>query len=399
MKHSIHRARRPPQQEERPFWTGSPNTSNTCRRNETTCRPTTPTTMRSRRLDYVSTSRKVLTHTQPIPESKDLASSDHEAVAATLTTKATNSQPQQKLTHHPMKLKALGAKLPGPPLAAHPWDSLTALAMQVTEAYPKPRFQESGQLKQHRHKLVSGQIPQDQQRQHWRLIQAAHKREKKRWDHAQAIKAAKGGWQAYRQSKEKPQQMQWGHRLILKQDWQKQMVSHFQSIFKQQPSQRVNAEIGAMRQLLERRCKETPCKLVQEQELRDIQAKWRNKKATGPDRVSSEALSFFLSHSSTASKLIWTLDDALYKGTSPTRDLQDMTVLLPKTDRPMMWKDTRPITLSNTIDRTGAAPPTQMQPHTTAAATDTPIRAVGQTSKRTPYHHQENGEDVQRLGF
>ena len=310
------------------------------------------TTMRSRRLDYVSTSRKVLAHAQPVPGSRNLASSDHEAVTATLTTKTASNQVQQKLTHHPMKIKALGAKIPNPSPAAHPWDSLTALAMQVTEPYPKQRFQESGRLKQHRHKLVSGQIPQDQQRQHWKLIQAAHKREKKRWDHAQAIKAATGDWQAYRQSTQKPQQTQWGHKLILNQEWENHMVAHFQSIFKQQPSQQVDAEIRAMRRLLEQRCKETPYKLVQEQEVRDIQAKWRSKKATGPDRVSNEALGFFLSHPDTASKLIWTLDDAIYKGRSPTHDLPDITVLLPKTDHPTQWKDTRPITLSNTIDRT-----------------------------------------------
>ena len=310
------------------------------------------TTMRSRRLDYVSASRKVLTQVQPVPESKNLASSDHEAVIATLTTKAANVNTQQKLTHHPMKIKALGAKIPPPPPAAHPWDSLTALALQVTEAYPKQRFQESNQLRQHRHRLVTGQIPRDQQRQHWKLIQAAHKREKKRWDHQQAIKAAKGDWQAYRQSVQKPQQMQWGHKLILSHNWEAHMVAHFQSIFCQQPSHQVNAEITTMRKMLEQRCKQTPYQVVQEQELRDIQQKWRRKKATGPDRVSNEALSFFLSHPDTASKLIWTLDDAIYKGQSPTHQLQDITVLLPKTDHPTQWKDTRPITLNNTIDRT-----------------------------------------------
>ena len=308
--------------------------------------------MRSRRLDYVSTSRKVLTQVRPVPESRNLASSDHEAVVATLATKAANDRVQHKLIHHPMKIKALGANIPSPPPAAHPWDSLTALAMRVTEAYPKQRFQESSQLRQHRHKLVTGQIPRDQQRQHWKLIQAAHKREKKRWDHAQAIKAAKGDWQAYRQSKQQPQQMQWGHKLILSQDWEANMVAHFQSIFCQQPSQQVNAEINTMREMLEQHCKQAPYTTVQEQELRDIQQKWRRKKATGPDRVSNEALSFFLSNPDTASKLIWTLDDAIYKGQSPTHQLQDITVLLPKTDHPTQWKDTRPITLNNTIDRT-----------------------------------------------
>ena len=222
--------------------------------------------------------------------------------------------------------------------------------LSVTEAYPQTKFQESRQLKQHRHQLVTGQIPEDQRRQPWKLIQSAHKREKKRWDHAQAVKAAKGDWQANRQSKENPQHMQWGHRLITKEHWRRQMTKHFEAIFKQQPGQQIREEFAKMRQLLEQRCKETPYKLVEEKELRAIQARWRRKKATGPDRVSNEALSFFPSHNSAASKLIWTLDDTLYKGLSPSRDFQDITVLLPKTAQPSTWKDTRPITLSNTID-------------------------------------------------
>ena len=137
--------------------------------------------------------------------------------------------------------------------------------------------------------------------------------------------------------------MQWGHRLIIKPDWQQRVTKHFDSIFKQQPGQQVNEEMGKMRQLLGQRCKETPYKLVEEEELRAVQERWQRKKATGPDRVSSEVLSFFLSHSSAASKLVWTLDDAPYKGRSPARDLPDIT-----------RKDTRPITLSNTIDRTVA---------------------------------------------
>ena len=109
-----------------------------------------------------------------------------------------------------------------------------------------------------------------------------------------------------------------------------------------------------MRQLLNTRCKASPYTPVQEAEVRAIQAKWKRKKATGPDQVSDEALDFFMTHNEAASKLIWVLDDALYKGNSPSSGLTDITVLLPKTAQPTSWKDTRPITLSNTVDRTMA---------------------------------------------
>ena len=310
--------------------------------------------MRSRRLDCISTPRKVTQSIKPVEGSRDFALSDHEAVVATVACRDKQETTTQTFTHHPMKLKHLGVKLPHPPTNAHPWDSLAAMARAITEAYPKTKFQESRQLKQHRHKLTTGQIPQDQTRQRWKLIQAAHKREKRRWGHAQAVRAAKGDWQAYKQSKDKPQQMQWGHRLITAPRWQQQMTQHFEAIFKQQPADQVASEFQRMRKLLQTRCKHAPYNIVEEKELRAIQERWKRKKATGPDRVSNEALAFFLSQKTTASKLIWVLDDALCKGNSPSQGYQDVTVLLPKTAQPSKWKDTRPITLSNTIDRTMA---------------------------------------------
>ena len=138
------------------------------------------TQMRSRRLDYISTSRKVAQNIIPLERSRDFALSDHEAVVATVTYRDKQGTTSQTFTHHPMKLKQLGVKLPHPPANAHPWDSLAAMARTITEAYPKAKFQESRQLKQHRHKLTTGQIPQDQTRQRWKLIQAAHKREGRR---------------------------------------------------------------------------------------------------------------------------------------------------------------------------------------------------------------------------
>ena len=137
------------------------------------------TQMRSRRIDYISASRKVLQHTTPVTGSRDYALSDHDAVISHLTQHGNQGAKADTFSHHPRKLKTLGAKLPNPPAKSHPWDSLVDFAANITEAYPKTKFQESRQLKQHRRKLTSGQIPADQARQHWKLIQAAHKREKK----------------------------------------------------------------------------------------------------------------------------------------------------------------------------------------------------------------------------
>ena len=172
------------------------------------------TQVRSRRIDYLSTSRKILQHTSPIPGARDFALSDHDAVTSQITQHGNKEATSNTFAHHPRKLKMLGTSLPNPPAKAHPWDSLVDFATNITEAYPKAKFQESKQLKEHRRKLSAGQIPAGQIRQRWKLIQAAHKREKRKWDHAQAVRATQGDWQAYKQSKDKPQQMQWGHRLI-----------------------------------------------------------------------------------------------------------------------------------------------------------------------------------------
>ena len=247
------------------------------------------TTMRSRCLDYISSSRKILQQVGPIAGSRDFALSDHDAVIAEVEQRANNNTAKTNFAHRPMKLKSLGVHIPPAPPMAHPWNSLATLALSITEAYPKPKFQESKQLKQHRHKMTTGQIPADQRRQHWKLVQAAHKRGRRQWDHAQAAKAAKGDWQAYKQSKSQPQQMQWGRRLITNKDWQQHMTQHLNAIFKQQPDTQVRSEFERMRRLLETRCKETPYNIVEEEELRAIQERWRRKKATADSREAGEA--------------------------------------------------------------------------------------------------------------
>ena len=90
------------------------------------------TQMRSRRVDYLSTSRKVLQNTSPVPGSRDYALSDHDAVMSQLTQNGNQASTPNTFKHHPKKLKALGARLPNLPANAHPWDSLVALAANTT---------------------------------------------------------------------------------------------------------------------------------------------------------------------------------------------------------------------------------------------------------------------------
>ena len=93
------------------------------------------------------------------------------------------------------------------------------------------------------------------------------------------------------------------------------MITHFESIFKQLPEKKAQSEFSRMRGLLDKQCKLSPFQPVTADELSEIQDKWGKKKATG----SNEALRFFLARDVAAAKLVWVLDDALYKGHSPSR--------------------------------------------------------------------------------
>ena len=104
--------------------------------------------------------------------------------------------------------------------------------------------------------------------------------------------------------------------------WEHQMARNFESNFKQQPAKQVQSEFSRVRSLLDRQCKLSPFQPLTVDELNEIQDKWGKKKATGPDRVSNEALLAV-----TATELVWVLDDALYKGHSPSKGHQDITVL------------------------------------------------------------------------
>ena len=110
MRHSIPRTKQLPRPEEKSFSTGFPNNSNTCHNNKDNTPSYHPynTQMRSRRIDYLSTSRKILQSIFPIPGSGDYAQSDHDAVISQLTHSSKQEATPNTYTHHPRKLKMIG---------------------------------------------------------------------------------------------------------------------------------------------------------------------------------------------------------------------------------------------------------------------------------------------------
>ena len=79
------------------------------------------------------------------------------------------------------------------------------------------------------------------------------------------MKAAKGDWQAYKQSKDKPQQLLWRQRLLSNSQWEHHMTTHFESIFKQQPAKQVQSELTRM----DKQCKLAPYHPVEWAELKE----------------------------------------------------------------------------------------------------------------------------------
>ena len=75
--------------------------------------------MRSRRIDYISSSRHNLRRAAPIEGSRDVAFSDHDAFMAEVHARSHAGKTKRSLTHHPIKIKMLGVLVPPPPPAAH----------------------------------------------------------------------------------------------------------------------------------------------------------------------------------------------------------------------------------------------------------------------------------------
>ena len=285
--------------------------------------------MRSRRIDY--SSRKMVRHLTRQEGSPDAALGDHDAIMAEIITQPHMANTKQPFTHHPMKIKMLGARIPPPPPGGTPLGQPHPACSQHRRSIPRTQIPGKQAAQESQTQAGVRPNPDGPENQHWKLIQAARKRDRQQWDQAQAVRAAKGDCQAHRQSKDKPQQFLWGQRLLSDSQWEHQMTAHFESICKQQPAKQLQSEFSRMRSLLDRQCKLAPYQPVTVDELNEIQDKWGKKKATGPDRVFNEALRFFLAHDNASAKLVWVLDDAIYKRHSPSHGHQDITVLLATT--------------------------------------------------------------------
>eukprot|EP00439_Symbiodinium_sp_Y106_P080186 s907_g18.t4 len=124
--------------------------------------------------------------------------------------------------------------------------------------------------------------------------------------------------------------------------WQQQLGEHFRSIFaKPQPTQNSN-RVAELRRQLRLKCKNTAWTPFTAEELLYTSATWANNKSTGPDGISHEAAKALLEYNIWKDRLLYPLakiPEGVDKG---------ITALLPKIPVPLVWGDTRPITLSST---------------------------------------------------
>ena len=175
------------------------------------------------------------------------------------------------------------------------------------------------------------------------------KKEREDWEKEILQSVLKGNWEALKKPK---LTRQWTGKLLQDEQWKGNMTKRFEGIFAKDSVDKVAAELGQMWEEQLRRCKNKSWEPSDEEEIQQAMDKWKRGKATGPDRVSQEAL-MRLAQGGEGIMLcrVMTeeLSDWLYRGKVTTEVSDSVTVLLPKVYEPGSWGDTRPITLSTTF--------------------------------------------------
>ena len=88
---------------------------------------------------------------------------------------------------------------------------------------------------------------------------------------------------------------------------------------------------------------------ITKEELLAAATAWQPGKTTGPDGISYESLRAILERDDWAEWLCELFTGALRHGEIPPQWTRSLTVLLPKRPLPLVWGDTRPITLSSVV--------------------------------------------------
>ena len=210
----------------------------------------------------------------------------------------------------------------------------------------KVGFQESQDLKLLRRRALQAVSPR-RAKELWKEVWKTRKLEKRGYDKDLASKAIQRDWEALREIRTRPMRL-WQSTLISRQDWETEVVVHFEGIFARDNGPERNRLLGELRFRLLYMCKRTPIVLFGVEEIEAVAVTWKRGKSTGPDRVPYEAMKGIMSDGEHwIHRVAAMYSDALYKGQLPNAS-DSITTLLAKTAVPQSWGDTRPISLSCT---------------------------------------------------
>ena len=306
------------------------------------------TAMRARRLDYIATRRLPAGEGHVMEGTRDIIQSDHDAVMLE-TNFAVRNKPKLTATWGARVLKdldqveeALREQRRGDP---HHIIAEVAKAITVPAPQGGEPWQESDKLKHLRHRAKHA--GEAERRGLWKQVWNTHKRERKAWLRRKVQAAANMNWGELRALGKQRQNKQWEHHLLGRPGWQDELREHFEGTFAKVSRERVQKAFGELRRALEHRCKRTPWKPFEEEELVAAMATWGRRKATGVDGTSLEALRAMQQDRVWGERLLYLYNDVLYTGKLHGKMGEGVTILLPKVTLPTEWGQTRPITLSS----------------------------------------------------
>ena len=300
-----------------------------------------------RRLDYLAV-RKYHMHEGEVGEHRERAFSDHEPVFGSLPSARTPVRIAQHWGPRHLK-QGFRECLDAPQPQGDPHHQVAAIAMQMTNpGRDMEKFQESTTLRRARRE-AQVTPPGPDRKSAWKRVQALANAEKKQWHTKLHEAASKRDWRAYRAHKQLLRTREWEHYLLDDANWQGALKTHFEGIFKKEEAGAVARHLAAKQGQLTRLCKTTRWIPFTVEELQVTQAKWPRRKAAGPDGIVHEALFFLMQNDLWAHRILYILNDAMYRGTLPELLEKGVTILLPKTPTPATWSDTRPITISSSM--------------------------------------------------
>ena len=300
-----------------------------------------------RRLDYLMVKGSHLRDGR-VGEHRDRASSDHEPVLATFQMPR---PPRQGGTHWgPRHLRQKHHELLDKEYnQGDLHHQIASIARDMTvRGRDSERFRESKDLKAARRRAQ--QVPPGPERKAaWKQVQATVRDERKAWHTKLHEAASKRDWRAYRAHKQLLRTREWEHYLLDDENWQGALKAHFETIFKKEAPDQVARHIRERGEQLSRLCKQADWKPFTFEELQVTQARWPRRKAAGPDGIVHEALRVLTLDHKWSWRILYVLNDALYRGTLPELLQRGITVLLPKAPTPSGWSDMRPITISSAM--------------------------------------------------